>query len=159
MKHGLIISSLVVLAGCFPNVSIDPEGYACLSYADCPNGFACVNRACHAAAAACRTAVCKSPPVQPTCLGNVLRIYEGRCDLSNGTCAYDLKDVACANGCENGGCKCPTDCLVPPTPVCISQTTLRSFMTPGVCNGTDGTCSYQAKDQLCPVACVNGLCG
>lgn len=47
-------------------------------------------------------------------------------------------------------------CTAPPAPLCSSGTTRRSYSSPGTCN--NGSCSYAATDQPCPVACQNGAC-
>ncbi len=48
------------------------------------------------------------------------------------------------------------DCDPPPTPGCISTTTLRTLSPPGICEA--GGCQYAHVDTECPAGCKDGMC-
>jgi hypothetical protein len=74
-----------------------------------------------------------------------------------GSCGYLGVDMACGFGCSGGSCindNCQ-GCLTPPTTACVGNT-LRSWLSPGSCDGTG--CTYVKQDTVCTFGCADNAC-
>lgn len=66
--------------------------------------------------------------------------------------------LACGDdGAGTSVAMCEGGCNVPPMAECLSDVTLRSYASPGVC-GADGSCTYGHVDFTCDNGCAAGAC-
>ncbi len=79
----------------------------------------------------------------------------GASSVTSSSAAGGASSVASSSGAGGGGCS-PVSCDMPPAPVCLSATTLRTFDATGTC--VDGGCSYGFTDSMCPQQCSGGAC-
>lgn len=108
----------------------------------------------------CRGVVCEQPP-QPQCVSPTsLRVYgsPGSCD--QGSCLYGFTYVSCS--CASGRCQedacAGVSCNQPPPATCLGDR-LRSYTSPGTCDGKSGQCVYPPVDTPCGAGgCQGGQC-
>lgn len=121
----------------------------------CPG--ACTGGQCEGST--CFGVTCDVPP-PPRCLdAQTLRGFTAAGTCSGGTCSYGAVDVSCtclgdrclANPCAG------VNCNTPPAPTCAGAS-LRTWSSPGVCDGTNGQCFYTPTDTPCAGGCSNGQC-
>jgi hypothetical protein len=126
-------------------------GTSCVPDDPCEEGL------CSAAGCDSEPRTCDEPPPAECVDDETLRVYEpvGLCAAGDG-CDYDHVDVDCPGcpGCDLcGGMACTT----PPEPVCVDDSTLRTYEPAGTC--TDGECEYGYTDAPCSNGCSAGACG
>ncbi len=119
----------------------------------CENG-ACANEPCAGL-------VCDMPPAATCVDAQTLKVYSSAGTCSQGTCSYATVSVTCANGCSNGACvgnPCAgKTCTLPTASVCVGSS-VRTYQSPGVCDGASGQCAYSSSDSPCIAGCANGAC-
>jgi hypothetical protein len=102
---------------------------------------------------------CTCPLPAPVCHGATKLTAVGARCLDNGGCGYHFLETQCPNGCSNGLCigdPClGVVCDQPPSPVCLSATTLGVYSPMGACFA--GGCSYSVAQQSCS-SCQGGVC-
>jgi hypothetical protein len=158
-----LLATLAFAAGCNMAVTVDPEGYRCDEGGSCPAGYACIAATCRRSVdggdPTCAGVTCDSPPPWTCVNAGTARTFVGKC--ANATCSYEPRDIACAQGCENGACKnsCSgVDCVTPPATACADASTLRTFAPTGTCEPSTGQCTYVSTDTACPNGCENAGC-
>ncbi len=119
----------------------------------CENG-ACVNEPCAGV-------VCNMPPAATCADAQTLMVFASAGTCSQGACSYATVTVPCANGCANGACTgnpcAGKTCTLPPASECIGSS-VRTYQSPGVCDGVSGQCAYSSNDTVCAAGCANGAC-
>ena len=107
----------------------------------CENG-ACANEPCAGL-------VCDMPPAATCVDAQTLKVYSSAGTCSQGTCSYATVSVTCANGCSNGACvgnPCAgKTCTLPTASVCVGSS-VRTYQSPGVCDGASGQCAYSSSE-------------
>ena len=116
----------------------------------------------------CDKGACKADP----CLGQTCSTAPSECWVvpgicADGQCTFEPNDGAsCDDGdvcttddtCADGACKgTKTACDDPPPDLCISTSTLRSYVDVGACQ-PDGTCFYEYEHVTCDMGCADGAC-
>ena len=109
----------------------------------------------------CAGVVCNAAPAS-TCLDQTaLKVFVTPGSCQDGLCGYSSGSVTCAGGCSNGAClgnPCTgKTCTLPPATTCVGNV-LRTYASLGVCDGANGSCTYERIDTVCAAGCANAMC-
>jgi hypothetical protein len=107
----------------------------------------------------CEGVICNQPPPSTCANATTLTVYAASGVCSAGFCSYPASSVACTcqnNACESNPCA-GVICNSPPSATCVGNV-LRTFASPGTCDGTTGGCAYASTDTTCSAGCQNAQC-
>jgi hypothetical protein len=108
---------------------------------------------------ACASVTCTTPPAPAACYQPVGTCTDGACSYAyaDGASCDDGNACTSTDTCASGVCAgTPLACTMPPAPVCLNASVLRSFVGAGSCTG--GLCSYPHVDTVCAGGCQAGAC-
>jgi len=139
------------------------EGYCEYEFQDapCDDGDPCtIDDYCVLGNCRGSSVICDDPP-GPACKDAwTMQVSSAVGICMNGTCQYDLVEVNCPEGCQDGSCGADpcenVSCNNPPAPVCVQGKYLTTYGANGECN--TGVCSYPETTEECAQSCVNGAC-
>jgi hypothetical protein len=100
---------------------------------------------------------CNTPPT--ACHAQLGTCVQGRCEYMfvEGALCDDANPCTIDDTCTGGACVgSPKICDGPPAPACVSSTDLRTYDSPGVCNG--GLCVYTKRTLTCATTCSGAAC-